>query len=232
MKSYKEITNELLNRRDEYLKMIEENKMKKINKIAIPSCLIVLIMVGCIIMLTNNHKELKDNNSKLPKYENKIIINNLDNFDNLNGSIPGGIYDIAGGFYEKAIEELENEYPFINHLFIFGTNTQNQRIGEYRYDTNEVNYRGYYVLYTDDTEKKGVEIFFSKTMNMKLRDIGPGIVLDELNDSNIMNTSVKIIETGNQYIAFFDKNDIHFDIEVIDVSQEQLINLIEAILRN
>ena len=69
-------------------------------------------------------------------------------------------------------------------------------------------------------------------MNMKLRDIGPGIVLDELNDSNIMNTSVKIIETGNQYIAFFDKNDIHFDIEVIDVSQEQLVNLIEAILRN
>ena len=231
MKNYKEITNSLLNRRDEYLKMIEENRKKRIRKIAIPCCLMVLITISFIIVLTNN-KELKDNNSKLPEYENKIIINNLDNFDNPNGSIAGGIYDIAGGFYEKAIEELENEYPFINHLFIFGTNTQNQRIGEYRYDTNEINYRGYYVLYTDDTEKKGVEIFFSKTMNMKPRDIGPGIVLDELNDSNIMNTSVKIIETGNQYIAFFDKNDIHFDIEVNDISQEQLINLIEAILRN
>ena len=163
MKSYKEITNELLNRRDDYLKMIEENKMKRISKIAIPSCLIVLIMIGCIIMLTNNNKELKDDNSKLPEYENKIIINNLDNFENSNGSIAGGIYDIAGGFYEKAIEELENEYPFINQLFIFGTNTKNQRIGEYRYDTTRINYRGYYVLYTDDTEKKIVEIFFSKT---------------------------------------------------------------------
>ena len=232
MKSYKEITNDLLNRRDEYLKMIEKNKMKRISKIAIPSCLILLIMVCCIIEFTTNNKMLKENNTKLPEYENKIIINNLDNFDNPNNSIAGGIYDIAGGFYEKAIKELENEYPFIDQLFIFGTNTKNQRIGEYRFDTDKINYLGYYVLYTDDTEKKGVEIFFSKTMNMKPRDIGPGIVLDELNDSNIMNTSVKIIETRNQYIAFFDKNDIHFDIEANDISQEQLVNLIESILKN
>ena len=68
-------------------------------------------------------------------------------------------------------------------------------------------------------------------MNMKPRDIGPKIALEELEDSNIMNTPVKIIESINSYIVFFDKNDVHFDIETNKISQEELINLIQSILK-
>lgn len=212
------------------IERIEENKMKKFNKIAIPSCLIILILVCGIIVFNGNNKELKNNNGVLPVHDNKIIINKVDNSDNSVSSVAGGIYDIAGGFYEKAVEELQKEYPFINHLFIFGEDTKNQKIGEYRYD--ELNYQGYYVIYTDNTETKGVEIFFSKTMNIKPRDIGPVIVLDELKDSYILNTPVKIIERGNSYIAFFDKNGIHLDIETNDISQEQLVDLIQKIIKS
>lgn len=216
---------------DYILKKIGENKMVKFNKIAISSCLITLILICGIVVFTVNHKELKNNNEKIPDYENKILINKLDDLNNSNASIAGGIYDIAGGFYEKAIEELEDEYPFISNLFIFGNTTKNQRIGEYRYDSDKISYQGYYVIYTDDTEKRSVEIFFSKTMNMKLRDIGPRILLEELEDSYIMNIPVKIIESVNSYIVFFEKNGVHFDIETNKISQEELINLIQSILK-
>ena len=46
-----------------------------------------------------------------------------------------------------------------------------------------------------------------------------------------MNTPVKIIESINSYIVFFDKNDVHFDIETNKISQEELINLIQSILK-
>lgn len=214
------------------IERIEENKMKKFNKIAIPSCLAMLILVCGIIVFNGNNKNLKNNNEA--PTANKILINKLDNSNNSVSSIAGGIYDIAGGFYEQAIEELEKEYPFINDLFIFGEKTKNQRIGEYRFDEGKPQgfWQGYFVIYTDDTENKGVQIFFSKTMTMQPRDIGPVIVLDELKDSYISNTPVKIIEQGNSYIAFFDKNGIHFDIEINDISQEQLIDLIQTIIKS
>ena len=94
---------------DYILKKIGENKMKKFNKIVIPSGLVTLIMICGIIVFS--HKELKNDNEKIPTYENKILINQLDNLDNQNASIAGGIYDIAGGFYEEAIEELEVLFP-------------------------------------------------------------------------------------------------------------------------
>lgn len=211
------------------LKKIGENKMGNFWKVVVPSCLAILVLI-CGIVVFNN-KELKNNNEDMPKYDNKIVINKVENLKNPNSSIAGGVYDIAGGFYEKAIEELEDEYPFINHLFLFGDNIKNQRIGEYRFDCDEISLQGYYVIYTDDTEKKIIEIFFSKTMNMKPRDIGPRIKLDELEDSYIMNTPVKIIENGNTHIAFFDKNGVHIDVETDNISQEELIDLIQSILK-
>lgn len=220
MKNYKEITNDLLNRRNEYIK-------KKYKYLTFSILIIFLSIIT--ISITNN---LKDNNEKKPIYRNNIVINKLDYLDNSNTSIAGGIYDIAGGFYETAIKELESDYPFINNLFIFGEKTKNQRIGEYRYDEGEPKgfWQGYFVIYTDETENKGAQIFFSKTMTMQPRDVGSPIVLEELNDSYIMNTPVKIIQTSNYYIAFFSKDNIHFDIQISNASQEELIKLIQSIL--
>lgn len=222
MKNYKEITNDLLNRRNEYLEM-----KKKYKYLALGICIIFLSIIT--ISITNN---LKDNNETTPIYKDNIVINKTDNLESQNTSIAGGIYDIAGGFYEKAVKELEGEYPFINDLFIFGDKTKNQRIGQYRFDEGKPQgfWQGYFVIYTDDTENKGVQIFFSKTMTMQPRDVGGPIVLEELEDSHIMNTPVKIIQTGNYYIAFFSKNNLHFDIEITNGSQEELINLIQAIV--
>lgn len=211
------------------LRKIGDNRVGKFKKVVLSSCLVMLFLICGIFIFSNYNKELKNDNQNAPTYKNKIVINKLESFDNLNSSIAGGIYDIAGGFYEKAVEELEKEYPFINHLFIFGEDTINQRIGEYRYD--EENYQGYWIIYTDDFEKKGVEIFFSKTMILKPRDVGQKIILDELDDSYILNTPVKIINVGNTYIAFFNKDDIYFDIQTNNVSQEELISLIQSILK-
>ena len=222
MKNYKEITNDLLSRRNEYLEM-----KKKYKYLALGICIIFLSIIT--ISITNN---LKDNNETTTIYNDNIVINKIDNLESQNTSIAGGIYDIAGGFYEKAIKELEDEYPFINNLFIFEDKTKNQRIGEYRFDEGKPQgfWQGYFVIYTDDTENKGVQIFFSKTMTMQPRDIGGQIMLEELEDSHIMNIPVKIIQTGNYYIAFVNKNNLHFDIEIINGSQEELISLIQAIV--
>lgn len=106
----------------------------------------------------------------------------------------------------------------------------NIKIGEYRYD--ELNLQGYFVNNWDEANKKSVEIFFSKTMKMSLRDVGPKIVLDELDNSIINNVEVKIIEyVNNHYIAFFSKDDVNFDITMANCSQEELIELIESILK-
>lgn len=222
MKNYKEITNDLLNRRNKYLRM-----KRKYEYLTFGICIIFLSIIT--ISITHN---LKDNDGKMPRYSNNIEINKLDNLNSSNTSIAGGTYDIAGGFYEKAVKELKNDYPFIDNLFIFGKDTKNQRIGEYRFDEGMPKgfWQGYFVIYTDETENKGVTIFFSKTMNTMPRDVGTQIVLDKLENSYIMDTSVKIIQTNNCYIAFFDKNDVHFDVEVINMSQEELVKLIQAIL--
>ena len=45
-----------------------------------------------------------------------------------------------------------------------------------------------------------------------------------------MNTPIKIIQSGNYYIAFFSINNIYFDIEITNGSQEELISLIQSII--
>lgn len=202
------------------LKKIGDNEMKIFQKIVIPCCIIVLIFVCGIITFINKNKYLKDNNDG-SMYNNNILINQIDNLDNLNSS------SIAGELHERTIEDLKEEYPFIDNILAIVGNTKQIKIEEYRYDY--LNYQGYYITYTDNSNK-GVEIFFSKTMVMQPRDIGGPIVLDKLEDSYIMNVPVKIVQTGNSYIAFFEKNDTYFDITVINSSQDELIDLIQSII--
>lgn len=195
--------------------------VKKIKYAIIPISIIILIVITLIF--NNNPKTLPKILEENIKYNNKIIINDYDFIT------PEVTASIAGEAYEKSIEELISEYSFINNFFIFGSDTKIKRCFEYKYENDQYSIGGYYIIYTDSSETKFIDIFFSKSLNTRPRCV-ENILLDELDNSIIHNTNVKIAKYNNYFLTLFEKNGIYFDIEVTGITQDELIKLIDNIL--
>lgn len=225
-KIFQELYSEKINKEDNYKAILNSIGRKEMKKIKwqwafIPTCLI-LILIGIIVFNKNNI------DVKKIKYNNDIIINSLE-------KLPNSTTDIDGKFEEKNIEEFLLKFNFIKNINVTGTSS---RFGELyvRNNINDGNYSelyGYNMIYTlDENINKTIDIFFSETRQKRLSCLLNEFDLDKLKDSKINNTNVKIIKTEKWYIAKFEYDNLYFDIETYNLSEEEFIDLIESIINN
>ena len=207
-KIFQELYSKKINKEDNYKAILNSIGRKEMRKIKwqwvfIPTCLI-LIFIG-IIIFNKSNIDIKE-----IKYNNNIIINSLE-------KLPNSTTDIDGKFEEKNIEELMLKFNFIKNI-------------------NDGNYSelyGYNMIYTlDENINKMIDIFFSETRQKRLSCLLNEFDLDKLKDSKINNTNVKIIKTEKWYMAKFEYDNLYFDIETYNLSEEEFIDLIESIINN
>ena len=233
-KLFKKIYFEKINKEKNYeviLSNIERKniKTKKLKWIIVAPCLFIIFIF--ITLFSKDDIKLKE-----IEHKNNIVINNLNPSENLSTALE----DIDGRFEDKNIEEFMLEFDFIKKLdakYELTNMKQRTRCG-LKYIRNELSDKNYSKLYgyslmftLDDQNSKTIDIFFSKSEKERLRCIMRNIILNELKDSNINNKNVKIVKIGNYYVGIFEYNDLYFDIETYNLSEEEFIELLETIIK-
>lgn len=231
----KDIFNDKINKTDIYNEVIfkiENNNRLTLNKILKYSMITVLILAIILDINYNNKKRVEQEEIN----GEKIYINNLDNFNNAVASIDAKATEID-------IETLEKEQPIVKEIktpdSMFITRIYKEYI---RSDVTKDNYdilTGYNIIYLDsnnDTEKL-LDIFISNNRSERLRCIP--ILTNDIKESTINNHKIKILSYTNSssiyyktyYIVFFKYNNLYFDIEARNLTEEELINLIKSTLK-
>jgi len=219
-KLFKKIYFEKINKEENYkaiLNNIENNNYKKMKwELAIiPICLILII--GIALFKNNNIKENKCNDS--------IIINLLNE-----SSVQ--IQDIDAKFEEKNIEELITKFNFITNLNIqFESSSFNEMYVRKNLDDSDYSVLyGYNLMYVlDDKNTKTIDIFFSETKDQRLKCVIYDIDMNKIKNSIINNVIIKINKAGNWYMATFKYNNLYFDIESHNLTEQEFIGVLKSI---
>ena len=216
MKTIKEMFNEKINKEN-----IKNNVVGKVNNnyhfkwgLSI-ACLLVLIGIGGVSTLM------------LKKQPNNITLSNSSNANvikfNEPKSSPLDALDVYWSAKEKSLDEFILEYPWIKNI-----------PSKYILDASEMlygfedKYFGNMLLYK--TENSEIIIYFSRYQGQMPRCIRYDV--EKLEESIINGVSMKLIEhqliEENEYIAFFQKDGLYFDVSVYG-TQEDFIQLLESI---
>ncbi len=192
--------------KDENLKKIKERMNKKDMKYLkyslIPICLILIISLFLIIY--NNKPDIFDDTKE-------IYINELDNM-NLT-SLDSNIR-VENNYMVETYDELLNivipdDLNKMNGSAIFlSDGTLNNYIVEY---------------FNGD---RRITIAYSES-NTPIRDY----FIDDGKSSIIKNTNLVISKYNTMYIVTFKYNDIYFDIETSNIEENELIDLLESIIK-
>ena len=192
--------------KDENLKKIKERMNKKDMKYLkyslIPICLILIISLFLIIY--NNKPDIFDDTIE-------IYINELDNM-NLT-SLDSNIR-VENNYMVETYDELLNivipdDLNKMNGSAIFlSDGTLNNYIVEY---------------FNGD---RRITIAYSES-NTPIRDY----FIDDGKSSIIKNTNLVISKYNTMYIVTFKYNDIYFDIETSNIEENELIDLLESIIK-
>lgn len=212
-----------------YQNIINKNKIRKrYGYVFSFACLLIIVVVG-IVSFSN--KEVLDDNI------DKIIINK-EKISSGNGSIAGGVTDIAGEITyideiidKKVIDKLEygkDRIKKINELEDYNLTYA------VKYTYNDLS--GYILEYTNSLDKKSINIFMSLNMKMMPREI---INQEEILDSDksiIDNQEVVIVNNivslyDSEYVGFFNRDNIYFDVGSVNLSEEEFINIIKDIIK-
>lgn len=216
-----------------YQNIINKNKIRKrYGYVFSFACLLIIVVVG-IVSFSN--KEVLDDN--IDKNIDKIIINK-EKISSGNGSIAGGVTDIAGDITyideiidKKVIDKLEygkDRIKKINELEDYNLTYA------VKYTYNDLS--GYILEYTNSLDKKSINIFMSLNMKMMPREI---IDQEEILDSDksiIDNQEVVIVNNivslyDSEYVGFFNRDNIYFDVGSVNLSEEEFINIIKDIIK-
>ena len=192
--------------KDENLKIIKErmNKrnMKYLKYSLIPICLLLIIS---LFLITNNNKPDIFDDTK------EIYINEI---DNMNLTSLDSDIRVENNYMVEIYDELLNiviptDLNKTNGLAIFlSDNTLNNYVIEYFND------------------ERRITIAYSKT-NTPIRDY----FIDDGKSSIINNTNLVISKYNTMYIVTFKYNDIYFDIETSNIKENELITLLESIVK-
>ena len=192
--------------KDENLKKIKERMNKKDMKYLkyslIPICLILIISLFLIIY--NNKPDIFDDTKE-------IYINELDNM-NLT-SLDSNIR-VENNYMVETYDELLNivipdDLNKMNGSAIFlSDGTLNNYIVEY---------------FNGD---RRITIAYSES-NTPIRDY----FIDDGKSSIVKNTNLVISKYNTMYIVTFKYNDIYFDIETSNIEENELIDLLESIIK-
>lgn len=209
-KTIKEIFDEKINKNkiyDNVLLNIGRKKRMNLFKVIVPTCIVTLI---CSILVLNNNKNLQNKQIVINKIENVIgnrvkidgIIEKLDKDNKL---------EILNNIYIPSDIDKES----LEAIYIKGENSHN-------YD-NLYQYTYYY--YSLDNER-WISINFSNK-NKPFRDYQ----FNDGKDSIINNFNLKIYQYENLYMTQFSYKGYNFDIETSAITEDELISLLETILK-
>ena len=189
----------------------------------------LLAIITCFMI----NKDNNENNTFTTTKNNTITINKLkDMSENLLDA------DVKINSNIK-IEESFSEYIFIDNIKVSNDLNLNSKYLVYTkrsYDTIE-EYKNApydvlhdYVLQYEKTlngaVEKTINITFSKDFK-PLRDC----FIDNLKISKINNTELTIANYNDMYIAIFNYNNLNFDIETKGISEIELVDLLESIIK-
>lgn len=220
-----------------YQNIINKNKIRKrYGYVFSLTCLLIIVVVG-IVRFSN--KEVLDDN--IDKNIDKIIINK-EKISSGNGSKAGGVTDIAGevtyidriadGIIDKkVIDKLEygkDRIKRINEL----ENYNLTYAVKYTYE----DLSGYILEYTNSLDKKSINIFMSLNMKMMPREIINQKEILDRDKSIIDNQEVVIVNNiaslyDSEYVGFFNRDNIYFDVGSVNLSEEEFINIIKDIIK-
>lgn len=190
----------------------------------VPICLVVVI-ISILFFYYQNRNSIVINNKKYIDRENNLILN----INTINKRT--SIMDIAGSSLDLTIDELIEEEKFISEFKVVSSLNESRLMK--RYDINN-EFIGYDLIYynVDDNNQidKEIEIFLSKTLKYK-PSCYQLIDVNELENSQINNTLVKILKSENYYYVLFTYNDYNFEIETLNIEENELLILLLSILK-
>ena len=192
--------------KDENLKIIKErmNKrnMKYLKYSLIPICLLLVIS---LFLITNNNKPDIFDDTK------EIYINEI---DNMNLTTLDSDIRVENNYMVEIYDELLN--------IVIPTDLNKMNGSAIFLSDNTLN--NYVIEYFNDERR--ITIAYSKT-NTPIRDY----FIDDGKPSIINNTNLVISKYNTIYIVTFKYNDIYFDIETSNIKEDELITLLESIIK-
>lgn len=213
-----------------YQNIINKNKIRKrYGYVFSLTCLLIIVVVG-IVRFSN--KEVLDDN--IDKNIDKIIINK-EKISSGNGSIAGEVTYIDkvvdGIIDKKVIDKLEYGKDRIKRINELEDYNLTYAV-KYTYE----DLSGYILEYTNSLDKKSINIFMSLNMKMMPREIINQEEILDRDKSIIDNQKVVIVNNivslyDSEYVGFFNRDNIYFDVGSVNLSEEEFINIIKDIIK-
>ncbi len=204
-------------------KMERGNKMNKIFKYSLVPMAIVIAMTS--VFLLNKKSSTSNILDSNVKNNDVIIVNSIDNnFDNTKLDIDGRSEDIT-------TDDLYKIYPLLKDIVVPNDYNINGIIKCYLFNDDTGKYDklyGYNIIYSGGNNKY-IDIFILIDTTKRLRCFS--IDTDEMKNSIINGNSIKIMGEDKYYYAIFSYNNINFDIETNEISEEEFIQLIKSIVK-
>lgn len=237
-KIFKKLYSKKINKDDNYktiLKSIERDniKMKKniVKWVSVPACLIIVI---CGVVFLN-----KDNNDIIYKPSDPIISGekNYEIYINtVTGNGASGALKLDADIkrLDIKIEELVKlpNYSFLKELKLpddLNKKTYSEIYVKENRDSEEYTVKNNYSFVYENTKcYKTIVLAFSdkyKPLRDYLFDI------ENAKISKINNTEIIIYQYENSYMTTFRYNDINFDIETTDITEQEFIDLLVSIIK-
>ena len=192
--------------KDENLKKIKErmNKqdIKYLKYSLIPICL--LLVISLYLITNNNEPDIFDDTKEI--YINEI--------DNMNLTTLDSDIRVENNYMVEIYDELLN--------IVIPTDLNKMNGSAIFLSDNTLN--NYVIEYFNDERR--ITIAYSKT-NTPIRDY----FIDDGKSSIINNTNLVISKYNTMYIVTFKYNDIYFDIETSNIKEDELITLLQSIIK-
>ena len=204
-------------------KMERGNKMNKIFKYSLVPMAIVIAMTS--VFLLNKKSSTSNILDSNVKNNDVIIVNSIDNnFDNTKLDIDGRSKDIT-------TDDLYKIYPLLKDIVVPNDYNINGLIKCYLFndDTGKYDKLYGYNIINSGGNNKYIDILILIDTTKRLRCFS--IDTDEMKSSIINGNSIKIMGEDKYYYAIFSYNNINFDIETNEISEEEFIQLIKSIVK-
>ena len=181
---------------------MNKRNMKYLKYSLIPICLLLVIS---LFLITNNNKPDIFDDTK------EIYINEI---DNMNLTTLDSDIRVENNYMVEIYDELLN--------IVIPTDLNKMNGSAIFLSDNTLN--NYVIEYFNDERR--ITIAYSKT-NTPIRDY----FIDDGKSSIINNTNLVISKYNTMYIVTFKYNDIYFDIETSNIKEDELITLLESIIK-
>lgn len=194
----------------------------------------VFVLVPIFIFTIFIYNNLNDSNKLENNLEQNIIkFNDIININNvLDTTTTLEINDIAVRKIEVVFNDIIKKYPTLNNLKKIDAFDLTKIYELYdEINPESENYsviRGYYLSY-ENKEDKILSIYVSSKIQMRDRCIK--LELNNLEESTINNKKIKLFKHSEGYMALFKINELYFDIEAYNLSEQEFLNIIYEIVR-